>query len=134
MNIYLAARYSRKEEMAEVARILNALGHTVLSTWIWTKTVETVQHYPAICIKDLNDLKQANHLIFFGEYPGTAQKGGGRHVEFGYSIAQDIPIDIITPFPGQYENVFQAHPSVKYFSSIGEWALYYHKNGIAIDK
>lgn len=118
MKIYLAGKYSRKQEFLGYAAELVSLGHDVVSSWLWTslddpqaKAVElATESIPQeegeyFAGKDLADLYSADLMIIFTE-PARAEgkDRGGRHVEFGYALGMDRDIDIIVV--GPRENVF----------------------------
>lgn len=118
MKIYVAAKYSRKEEIAECVKQLEAAKFKVVSTW------HTEPHGPKVQLKDLkpsdhtkyatrdlDELEEADMLLFFGE--AGDQPRGGRHVEFGYALKLRIPILAIGP----HENIFHYLPSVKHVPS-----------------
>jgi len=106
---YLAARYSRREELLRYARQLEELGHEVTSRWIRGDhempeigdADSTDEAFNAItdaqraeigrsfALDDLDDLMNAECLIAFTETPGKAKgRGrGGRHVELGFALA-----------------------------------------------
>jgi hypothetical protein len=44
-------------------------------------------------------------------------KGGGRHVEFGYGMAKGKRLVLI----GERENVFHDHPSVEVYPTLSAW-------------
>lgn len=127
MKIYLAARYSRREEMLANARILNAIGHWVTSRWI-NGEHEMHDDRPApelarqFAEDDIADLEAADLVVAFTEEPG-AKKGrarGGRHVELGYALGMGKQVVVV----GHRENVFCHLPQVIHFEDfkrLVEW-------------
>ena len=127
MRIYLAARYSRREELNDYKADLEAMGHVVTSRWLsgehkWDG--EGVEHSenddmltvpPEIAqrfaMDDLEDIDVADALIAFTEVARTGPARGGRHVELGYALGRDLIVFAVGPV----ENVFVAHPSVTVF-------------------
>jgi len=109
MKYYLAARYSRREELLRYAWQLEALGHEVTSRWIrgehempevgdadttdeaFNKVTDEkrAEIGKQFALEDLDDLMNAECLIAFTEQPGqTKGRGrGGRHVELGFALA-----------------------------------------------
>lgn len=109
MKYYLAARYSRREELLRYAWHLEELGHEVTSRWIrgehempeigdadtTDEAFNTVTDErraeigKRFALEDLDDLMKAECLIAFTEQPGqTKGRGrGGRHVELGFALA-----------------------------------------------
>ena len=131
MNIYLASRYPRRPELAVYRAELEAAGHTVVSRWI-DGDDEPVEHPEGgyteaagrIARGDLDDLDRADVLISFTEEPKIvpyleAAARGGRHVEFGYAVAQGKQLIVIGP----WENVFHTLIEVGTFDRWGPQVL-----------
>jgi nucleoside 2-deoxyribosyltransferase len=121
MRFYLAARYPRKEEMQEVAKLLtDKLGWTCASSWVFNSEVGKRRN--EIACLDLDDLEhESDVLILFSYKRGTPKPGGGRWVEFGYALALNKPCIVI----GNYENVFCHHPRVKVYPTIEDFISHY---------
>jgi nucleoside 2-deoxyribosyltransferase len=108
VNVYMAARYSRRLELCGYAAHLESLGHTVTSRWLLgNHQAENDQlHRGAdaeqFAREDLDDLEAAEIVVAFSEAPRTSSSRGGRHVEFGYALALGKPICVVGP----RENVF----------------------------
>lgn len=128
MQMYLAARYSRNEEMREVAEVLRGNGHTVTSRWINGSHEQTEgdRHAEAdenarFAIEDIEDLTKSDIVVSFTET--TDQKKvkrpskGGRHVEFGMGVAFNKRMVVIGP----RECVFHWLPSVEVYDSLDEF-------------
>lgn len=119
-RIYLAGRYSRREELLRIGKQLKGMGHEVTSRWLLGKHEmkdERPGHEEAMMFaeEDIQDILKADVLVAFTEEPG-AQKGrarGGRHVEFGYAIARGMRVCVV----GHRENVFCHLPEVMHFDS-----------------
>jgi len=114
MNVYLAARFSRRFEMRAVRSQLVVLGHVVTSRWI------DRDHHPddsdiTIANEDLVDLEQAHLVISFTEVIGShpGRNRGGRHVEFGVALASGKRLIVVGP----RENVFHSVRSVEHFET-----------------
>lgn len=122
-NIYLAARYDRREEMQQVALKLEGWGHTVVSRWIdghaCADSECTPEELAAFATEDIADIQDADCLIAFTEDPATSgYQSGGRHVELGIALgAGEIYVDVIGP----RENVFHRLPGIGRYDSIEEW-------------
>lgn len=100
MSYYLAASYSRREEIEKYARWLRRNATMVTSTWHDGHHELLGLACQAMRAKeDLYDLDNADALLFFS---GGNTHSGGRHVEYGYALAQHKPIFIIGPT----ENIF----------------------------
>jgi hypothetical protein len=126
VNLYLASRYERNEEMRLVRDRLIALGHSVCSRWIdppeeeLPVTAEELNDSPASlthrALKDLEDLKSADIIASFTGGGGR----GGRHVEFGIGLALGKTCVVVGP----REHVFHTLPDVICFPAEGplfEW-------------
>lgn len=124
VKLYLAARYSRKQELLEYREFLIDQGFEVECRWLTMdhdiptvgvaedKAAEFAQH-------DVDDLLAADRVLCFTEAPGfKGPRGrGGRHVELGLALAWEKDIDVI----GYRENVFCYLPQIRFFGSFAEW-------------
>lgn len=122
-KIYLAARYSRNAEMRGVRDVLvEGLGFEVTSRWIdlhpdvagdFTEsfTRDALSSEPERCAPlgqhDLDDIDRADWVVSFT----GGGRNGGRHVEFGYALAQGKRLFVV----GERENVFHALSSVEQY-------------------
>ena len=105
MNIYLAARYSRIDEMNGYAAQLRAAGHTVTARWLLGDHQSTDLYGPDAtdyANDDISDLAAADTVICFTETPRSTSSRGGRHVEFGLALGLGKNVVIVGP----PENVF----------------------------
>jgi hypothetical protein len=131
-RIYLAARYSRREELCGYRAELEALGHTVTSRWLngshqisdlgvplgddgealfegdanTERAARLRQHFAT---EDISDVTNAQIVMSFTEVPRSGQSRGGRHVEFGVALALDKVLIVVGP----RENVFHWLPEVE---------------------
>jgi len=112
MKIYLAALYSRMDDMRECAAKLRAKGHEITAQWI-TGIGATKETAAEAAIMDLDDVKRADAIIFFAQSKGSFNKGGGRHFEFGYAYALGKRCFVV----GELEQVFCNLPDVKVFDT-----------------
>lgn len=122
-SVYLAARYSRHEEMQGVRDVLVALGCTVTSRWIdchggqltTSYAPEQLNKRPEECgvlgQHDVEDLLAAETVISFTSRDGGGK--GGRHVEHGIAIGAGKRIIVV----GYRENIFHTLPKVEFFPS-----------------
>ena len=120
-NIYIAARYSRRNEMRSVASHLRACGHRVTSRWLTEDKPLDIKlgddsplFYQTTAHVDLDDIDGADTLLFFSEDPLTGTPRGGRHVEFGYAIGTGKRVAVI----GGSENIFHYLPQIIHFKSL----------------
>ena len=126
MKVYLAARFSRRDELNGYRAELEALGIDVTSRWLrggheWTGTRDheiPCGDQARFATEDLEDIDAADVVVCFTEPSGSGPARGGRHVEMGYAIAREKVVMVV----GHRENVFCCLPQVAY--AIGwEYAL-----------
>jgi hypothetical protein len=111
MNIYLAASYERRLEIAEYAKLLQEDGHIVTSRWL---TGEGEQRSNEWCAEqDLRDLTKSECQINFTT--GEPSRGG-RQVEFGYGIALEHRLVLVGP----REHVFHHIQGVEQYNTFEE--------------
>jgi hypothetical protein len=120
MIIYLAARYSRNDEMRGVRDVLEAFGHKVTSRWIdlhggkypGSFTPDQLNSDPASCAgiaaADIEDMDAADTVISFTS-PGEGK--GGRHTEFGWALGRAKRLVVVGP----REHVFHTLPQVEWY-------------------
>ena len=122
VNVYLAARYSRREELNWYKRDLEQRGHKVTSRWLLgghqisdaaLQDDHGDQGFEAserqrFAQEDWEDLVAADVVISFTETPRSSSSRGGRHVEFGAALALGKACIVVGP----RENVFHCLPQV----------------------
>ena len=117
-RIYLAARYSRREEFCRYREQLESLGHIVTSRWLGGNhevdnrglSVEgEASERIRFALEDWEDLESADVCVSFTETPRSSNSRGGRHVEFGAALALKKHCVVIGP----RENVFHCLPRVE---------------------
>lgn len=109
LAVYLAARFSRKNEIKEKAKELEALGINVTSRWL-DETADPNSDlkefdddaHTEVAQVDIEDIDAADVLVLFTENPELGFKRGGRHFESGYAHGKGIPVVTLGP----RENVF----------------------------
>jgi crossover junction endodeoxyribonuclease RuvC len=119
MKLYLAARYSRREELLEYAAQLEVAGLEVTSRWLKGGHQVTEQQLlddkalgERFASEDWDDLEKADVMIAFTEEPRSAPNRGGRHVELGLALALDMVVFVVGP----RENVFHALADAEFSS------------------
>lgn len=119
-KIYLAARYSRRDEMKALATQLRMAGFVTTSRWLHEdKPLDTQLgddppvFYRVTAEIDLDDIDRADAIVFFAEDPKVGTPRGGRHVEFGYALGKGKLCYVI----GGEENIFHFLPRVLNFST-----------------
>lgn len=108
MNIYLAARYSRLDELCVYREEIEAAGHHVTSNWLNISGHEfetlTFDDRVATAAEDFMDIEMADAAIVFTEDEDASKSHGGKHVEFGIALALNKVAYVVGPI----ENVFYA--------------------------
>lgn len=124
MKVYIASRYSRKNEMREHAKRLRESGIEVTSRWLEEKyapgtTLDelTDEFCTETARTDFADIDKANAILFFSENPLLGTPRGGRHVEFGYALAASKLVHVIGP----RENIFHYLPGVKHYDNVDQF-------------
>jgi len=118
MKIYFAARFDHNATMRAYKYFLQIYAPEIEVTSRWIESHHNVGEYVA-CLEDVEDIKNADALLFFSEQ-ATEYMRGGRHVEYGMALALGKTIWVI----GEKENVFHYHPSITHFNSFIEWFLF----------
>jgi hypothetical protein len=120
-KLYLAARYSRRDEMRKVAAHLHTEGFSVTSRWLFEdKPLNTklgddsVLFYADTAQIDIDDIDRADTIMFFSEDPHVGTPRGGRHVEYGYALGTGKRLVVI----GGAENIFHYLPAVLHFPNV----------------
>jgi hypothetical protein len=117
-KFYIAGRYGRREELLEESKKLESAGYICTSRWLHGE--EEGKTREAIALLDWEDVVKADGVILYTEPYGSANKGGGRHTEFGMGYALKKHCYYI----GENEQVFCSLPGVKQFKSIEDVILH----------
>jgi hypothetical protein len=137
MKIYLAARYSRREELCGYRAQLERVGHQVTSRWLNGSHQITNEGKPIdetgealiengtceeaarlrreFVIEDVADVGEAECVVSFTEPPRSNHSRGGRHVEFGMAHALGKRLIVV----GHRENLFHWLPGVEFCETWG---------------
>ncbi len=122
MKVYLAAAYSRRLHMREIAKSLIEAGHSITSQWIWTDwtgidreaTAVPSEHRMEWLSSDLEDIGRCDCIVNFSQMEGMeGGKRGGRHVELGYAMALNKHLVLVGP----PEHLFHFHSRIWRISS-----------------
>lgn len=138
MKIYLASRYSRREELCSYRDQLRALGHHVQARWLDGEhqisdsgtpignqgealvegdgggtSAEACALRSKFAQDDWEDVNAAEVVICFTEPPRSSASRGGRHVELGIALANRALVVVI----GYRENIFCWLPQVQFFKT-----------------
>jgi hypothetical protein len=132
--IYLAGRYSRREELCQYREALLALGFHVVARWLdgahqisdsgeplSEAGVQLIEGDSAggrrlreeMLFHDVSDVMAADTVISFTEPPRSSGNRGGRHVEFGIALCARKRLIVV----GHRENLFHWHPDVSFCAS-----------------
>lgn len=123
IKFYLAARYSRRDEINKCAVDLRRLGHIVDCRWLADYTGDLKEKADDMensrdnipddgrifAEHDVLDIQNCNVIISFTEQPRSTYGRGGRHVEFGLAYAWHKSLVVIGP----RENIFHWLTPVK---------------------
>ena len=124
MWVYLAGRYSRREELLGYAAEIDRAGHETCSTWVagshelpegWDQAGQFPKAAETFAREDLRDLGMADVVICFTDAPMSQLTHGGHHVELGIGLGLGQHLAIVGP----RENVFHTLPSVPHFFEWG---------------
>jgi len=122
MKFYIA---SKSQVVArEWKAALEAEEYTIVARWLDEDGFGSGAPYDdeqrsSNAVKDEEDVRAADALIFRSEPDGT-RVAGGKHVETGIAIALGKPVYAIGP----KENIFHWHPLVKMFATFGDFMQY----------
>jgi nucleoside 2-deoxyribosyltransferase len=119
MNVYLASRYGRRDELCRYRSELESTGFTVTARWLNGKH-HMPEHSPTdyqhsenerFAREDWEDLQAADIVISFTEPSRSGPSRGGRHVEMGAALAWGKACLVV----GHRENVFHYLPEIRFF-------------------
>ena len=118
MNIYIAARYSKKHDAQAFAMMVRTAVPDIRVVSRWHTQDEGEEGEADVlrdpvkgrvyAQRDIDDIEACDVLVLFAEDPLQGYPRGGRHVEFGYALALGKVIVVI----GQRENIFHTLPEI----------------------
>jgi nucleoside 2-deoxyribosyltransferase len=122
MKVYLAASFSRKNDLREFAKELRAAGHTVTSRWLRELSdpkadMDVEKSYKTYATHDIEDIEAADTFVIFTVDPTEFIKRGGKHFEAGYAYARRKSLFVVGPD----ENIFYQLPEWKHYGSWDEF-------------
>jgi nucleoside 2-deoxyribosyltransferase len=123
MKVYLAAPYAEMKRMREWERILIAHGHESTAQWVQGAEEHVGKTHAQCAQMDLDDIDRADAVVSMTLALGTMFSSGGRHVEFGYAVAQRKKL-VNVNVEGHFENVFHYLPQVIVLPTIHAAAAY----------
>jgi hypothetical protein len=123
--IYMAARYSRREEALSIVEAVRSIEPAVESTACWLRgghqiddaglSVEAqAEERRRFAEEDWADLCRADWCVLLTEPPRSAPSRDGRMVEFGAALAMSKTCVVIGPA----ENVFCCLPQIQRFETV----------------
>lgn len=109
-RVYLAGRFSRRDEFNRYAVRLREWGYIVDARWLiedheWygEDDADGLAAARGFALDDLTDVTRADIVLVFTEPPNPGGRNrGGRHVEYGIALGQGKDIIVV----GRPENVF----------------------------
>lgn len=117
--VYLAARYSRRDELRDYAAELKERKYYITSRWLFKDhrlhenedvTVRSIE----LAVEDVQDVMHADVVVHFTEEPRTPTRGG-RHFEMGMAYGLRKRVVCV----GDREHVFMYLPEVTVYE---DWA------------
>ncbi|MDA8264522.1 MAG: hypothetical protein M0T79_04075 [Actinomycetota bacterium] len=128
LTLYLAARYSRLDELCLYKSDLEKRGHVVPARWLkgehqvhGLEAARLVQQGGPVPVReallfasdDIEDVTSADVLVCFTEPPRSLNSRGGRHVELGIALGmRRLGVGPRIYLVGPLENVFHAPPEI----------------------
>jgi hypothetical protein len=112
MILYLNARYSRRPELNQVAKALEAFGHVISARWLVGRHQGDVDDVGVRdwALESLGDVDDAEVLVTWTDRPGRHGRArGGLHVVFGYALARGKRMIVVGPAG----NIFHRIPDVE---------------------
>ena len=119
-RLYLAARFSRREELRGYARRLREVGYIVDCAWLSDQAsgtncldYERLSEEQARCvaIQDCADIREADAVLLFTDGSASPYSRGGHHFEAGYAQGLGKPVVVVGPL----ENVFHRLSGLEWF-------------------
>lgn len=99
MRIYLASRWSRRNELRTYAGALRSLGHQVTARWLYeherTDDPKLLKEY---ALHDMADITHSDTFVYFA----PAGQHGGSRVELGFALALRKRVFLIGEPDGQF--------------------------------
>jgi nucleoside 2-deoxyribosyltransferase len=104
MRVYLAAHYSRKDEIKAAAKELQEIGIKVMSTWFnerktpntsLTTVSDTFRRTTAK--RDVGEIRCSDYFVLFSLHPDTPFTRGGHVFENGYAVACGLRTLVVGP-------------------------------------
>lgn len=122
MKIYIAAKFTIKEEVRKLFKLFEERGHEIHSDWTLHKTISPYEENQELArqysIEDLSGVKESDVFILLSD-----ENGRGMYVELGVAILSNMQRERPRIFiVGKKNNnsLFYFHPSVNRRETIGQ--------------
>lgn len=119
----MASKFSRREELRQVADQIERAGAVITSRWLRNEQPLANDELrgdgpaAAYAAMDLEDLRGSDMCIAFTEPGDSSASGrGGRHAELGIAIGLELDVVVIGP----REHVFHCLPEISQYASWAE--------------
>lgn len=121
MEFYVAGRFSRKEEVREVYKLLKEKGHKITADWTLHRSIQPYEQNQEtaseFAVEDLEGVLKADVFMLLAD----AEKSTGVYVELGAAITSFV----VTGKPIVYvvdesPSLFVYHPAVRRKRSVEE--------------
>jgi hypothetical protein len=119
IKIYLASRYSRREEMEVHARDLQDLGFEIASQWVWgtQDILGNPTNAKQFATQDRADVLRSDLVINFAEAKEVDYPRGSRHTEFGMAYQAGKVCYVVGRWGTELENIFHNLEGVVIFEN-----------------
>ena len=110
MKIYVAGKWTDKERVSKIMRILEKHGHEITFDW----TVSENKNFKESAIHDIRGVKEADafYLVYSEDMKGA-------WTEFGAALALGLPC-YIQAEAAYCNNIFLSHPLVRFAYTLGD--------------
>jgi hypothetical protein len=146
-NIYLAARFGRREELRQYRKTIEALGYHCTSRWLdvregepndnGTNTIkpEAARYYATA---DFTDLLVSDTILCFTEASDSIYGRGGRHIEAGMALMlarwkPDPTVIVIGPCENIYYTLANGHYAT-FDEVVAWWTRARQENGEGLER
>jgi uncharacterized protein YuzB (UPF0349 family) len=121
-RIYIAAKFSKLEEMRENANQLARMGHVCTSSWLKEDPSNDVLDdndvkWKGVAETDLYDLVNSEAIMIFTEDAEHEFKRGGKMVEFGFALGYGLRLIVIGP----RQNIFMYLDEVEVYETLEQF-------------
>lgn len=117
IQVYLCAPFREQDRARAIANVLRLNKIAICSRWITSTEADTPESWEKCAQGDLDDVRKAHILMAINPESWREKGTGGRHVEFGYALAMQIPILLY----GERTNAFHYLAQVEHLSDPGDF-------------